>query len=61
MDHNDDKPCKQVLLNEQMIKMHTDRLNKLEELVEKVRNRLPLWATIGFSALMGLLAWFAKG
>jgi len=55
------EPCNQVLLNRQQLQMHSERLDKLDELIEKVRNRLPLWATIGFSAMMGLLAWFAKG
>ena len=40
---------------------HEERLNRLDEILDKVRNRLPVWATIAFALLLGLLGFLASG
>jgi len=42
---------------------HEERLNKMDEILEKVRNRLPVWATFVVGALLALIGYlvaFAK-
>jgi hypothetical protein len=36
------------------------RLNKIDDMLDKVRNRLPVWATLIIAALTAAVAWFAK-
>lgn len=40
---------------------HESRLDKIDEILDKVRNRLPVWATIAFALLLGLLGFLASG
>lgn len=33
------------------------RVDKIDEILEKVRNRLPVWATFAFGVLLGVIGW----
>lgn len=35
------------------------RVDKIDEILEKVRNRPPVWATFTFSILLGIIGWLA--
>ena len=35
------------------------RVDKIDEMLEKVRQRPPVWATFAFSFLLGLIGWLA--
>lgn len=36
------------------------RQGHLEEMLDKVRNRLPIWATLMFALLTGVIGWLVK-
>jgi len=36
------------------------RLDKIDVILDKVRNRLPIWATLAFSALMGVIGYLLR-
>jgi len=40
---------------------HEKRLDKMDILVDKIRNRLPVWATVVIAALSAAVGWFIKG
>lgn len=40
---------------------HAARLDKLDEILDKVRNRLPVWATVAIGLLLALIGWLASG
>jgi len=40
---------------------HTIRLNKIDEILDKVRNRPPVWATLIIGALLAVIGYLAKG
>lgn len=40
---------------------HEKRLNKIDVILEKVRNRLPNWATFTFGVLLLVIGWLIKG
>ncbi len=40
---------------------HEKRLDKIDTLVDKIRNRLPLWASMLIAGLAAALGWFVKG
>lgn len=42
------------------VNQHEERLNKIDEVLEKVRNRLPIWASILIACLVGLIGWLAN-
>lgn len=42
------------------VEQHENRLNKIDIILDKVRNRLPVWATLLIAVLLGTLGWFAK-
>lgn len=50
-------PCEahQVQLNN-----HKDRLDKIDIILEKVRNRLPVWATLAIAALLGFIGYLLR-
>ena len=52
------QPCD---VHEFKLKNHEDRLDKIDEILDKIRNRLPVWATIAFALLLGLLGFLASG
>ena len=35
--------------------------NTLKELMDKVNNRLPIWVTVTFMLLTGVIGWLVKG
>ena len=43
------------------LKNHRARLDKIDEILDKVRNRLPVWATIVIGLLLAALGWLASG
>jgi len=43
-----------------IIEQHEKRLDKLDVILDKVRNRLPVWATFAFAVLMGIVGWLLK-
>jgi hypothetical protein len=52
-------PCTAVQLLTQRVEDHEKGLEKVNELIEKLQNRLPLWATMAFTAcgaVIGILA-----
>lgn len=42
------------------VDQHEKRLNKIDLVLDKVRNRPPVWASILIALLIGALGWFAK-
>jgi cell division protein FtsB len=50
----EEKPCE---LHAFQLEQHQERLNKLDEILEKVRNRLPIWATLLLSALLAVIGY----
>jgi hypothetical protein len=40
---------------------HAARLDKLDEILDKVRNRLPVWATVAIGLLLAIIGWLASG
>ena len=47
-------------LNKQRINQLETNHAKLIEVVDKIRNRPPLWATIAISALLAAVSWLIK-
>lgn len=54
----EDKPCE---VHSFQIKNHEERLNKLDEILDKLRNRLPVWATVALGLLLALMGYLASG
>ena len=40
---------------------HEKRLNKIDEILDKVRNRPPVWVTIVIGVLLAILGFLASG
>ena len=53
-DSEETRPCE---VHSSRIDGHEKRLDKHEELFQRILNRLPLWATIGFALLLGVVGW----
>jgi hypothetical protein len=51
-----EQPCD---VHEFKLKNHEDRLDKIDEILDKVRNRLPVWATVAIGALLAAMGWLA--
>lgn len=54
-----DRPCTAVQLLIQRADNQDERMDKMEHLMDSLRNRLPLWATMAFTAAgttIGILA-----
>lgn len=54
-----DHPCTAVQLLTQRVEDHEKGIDKMNGLIEKLQNRLPLWATMAFTAAgttIGILA-----
>jgi len=49
--------CEMHEAHDTRITRNEDNIDKIYELLEKVRNRLPHWATIGFAALCLVVGW----
>lgn len=47
--------------HEARIKKTEDDIVNIYALIEKVRNRLPVWATVCFAILTGIIGWLLKG
>jgi hypothetical protein len=41
------------------LESHAARLDKLDEILDKVRNRLPVWATVAIGLLLAAIGWLA--
>jgi hypothetical protein len=55
-------PCATVQVIAQQLKEHDERFDKMDDIIEKLRNRLPTWATMLFTAggtVIGILATLA--
>lgn len=50
----EEKPCE---LHKFQLDQHQERLNKLDVILDKVRNRLPTWATFVLGALLALIGY----
>jgi len=55
---DESKPCD---VHEFQLEEHEKRLNKLDEILDKVRNRLPTWATFTLAALLAVIGYLIKG
>ena len=58
-----DNPCVTMQLLTQRTMSQDERLDKMEALIEALRNRLPLWATVTMTAggtVIGVLAGHVK-
>ena len=53
-----DQPCE---VHEFKIQNHDDRLNKLDEILDKVRNRPPVWVTVVIGVLLAAIGFLASG
>ena len=43
------------------VEQHEARLKKIDEILDKVRNRPPVWVTAIVAILLGIIGWLAKG
>ena len=43
------------------IETNKDNIGTLFEVVDKIRNRPPVWVTLLLMALLGVIGWLAKG
>ena len=43
------------------IKNHKERLDKIDEILDKVRNRPPVWCTVVMGILLAAMGWLVKG
>ena len=48
-------------VHEMEIKIHGQRLCKIDEILDKVRNRPPVWCTVAIGMLLAVCGWLAKG
>jgi hypothetical protein len=48
-------------VHEYKLRNHEERLDKIDLILEKVRNRLPNWATFTFGVLLLVIGWLIKG
>ena len=55
----DEKP--NIDVHEFKLDEHEKRLDKIDVILEKVRNRLPNWATFTFGVLLLVIGWLIKG
>jgi len=53
----EDKPCEN---HEIRIEHLEKQMEKIELILDKVRNRLPMYASLGFAALTLLIGWLLK-
>jgi hypothetical protein len=44
---------------EEKVNQLETRVDKIDEMLEKVRQRPPVWATFAFSVLLGVIGWLA--
>ena len=49
-----------VKVNSEKISQTEKRLDKIDIVIEKLRNRLPLWCTFALMALLGAIGWLVK-
>ena len=47
-------------VHEFTMRNHEERLNKLDEILDKVRNRLPVWATMAIGALLAIIGFLVS-
>jgi hypothetical protein len=52
--------CAQVKVNSEKISQAENRLDKIDVVLEKLRNRLPLWATILIGGLFGAIGYLIR-
>ena len=58
-----DHPCTAVQLLTQRVTDHAERMDKMDKLLDSMRNRLPLWATMAMAVAgttIGVLAGHVK-
>ena len=48
-------------VHEFKLRNHEDRLNKIDEILDKVRNRPPVWVTVVIGVLLAILGFLASG
>ena len=53
-----EQPCD---VHEFKLEAHEERLNKIDVILDKVRNRLPVWATIALGVLLAFIGYLIKG
>jgi hypothetical protein len=53
----DDKPCN---VHQFKLQNHEDRLNKIDEILEKVRNRPPVWVTLVLGVLLAFIGYLVS-
>jgi len=42
------------------LEQHEKRLDKIDTILDKVRNRPPIWCTFAFGALFGVIGWLIR-
>lgn len=52
-----EKPCD---VHTEQIKQHETRLAKIDTVLEKVRNRPPVWVTLLMGALLAIIGWLTN-
>jgi len=53
-------PCAVVQVLEEKIDTQEGRIAKMEDAIEALRNRLPLWATMAFTACGAIIGFLAN-
>lgn len=44
----------------EQLKQHEHRLNKIDVILDKVRNRPPVWMTFTLATLLGVVGWLLR-
>jgi len=58
---NCDETCKEHSGIDKRMKSLEDRADKVDVILDQVRNRLPNWATVVFMLMSGAIGWLLKG
>ena len=53
-----EQPCD---VHDFKLKNHEDRLDKIDEILEKVRNRPPVWVTVVIGLLLAAIGFLSSG
>jgi len=59
-EHDNMEECKWHQAVDVRTTANENNINKIFEILDKVRNRLPLWATFTISLLMAIVGWLLR-
>ena len=56
-----DEKCKFHGAIESRVQRNENDINTMWELIDKIRNRPPVWMSLAFAAALGVIGWLIKG